>query len=479
MIRLYPVHMRLFPPFSLVFILFITIACSKIKQEHPVAPAPEVWITSMDKSHLLKRISIETSQSTPADSILIDSTKVYQTVDGFGYSLTGGSAMLLHTRLDSSRRHQLLNELFSDHGIAISYLRISIGASDLDERVFSYSDLGPGETDPEHKRFSIAPDKTHLIPVLKEILQINPDLKIMASPWSAPLWMKTNGRAKGGSLQPRYYASYAEYFVRYISAMREEGINIDAITIQNEPEHPGNTPSMVMTADEQALFVKEHLGPAFRKANITTKILIFDHNADHPQYPIAVLNDSAARAFIDGSAFHLYLGEISALSHVKAAHPDKNIYFTEQWTSGNGDFGGDLQWHVRHLIVGAMRNWSKTVLEWNLAADPEFKPHTDDGGCTMCLGALTISSDSVKRNVSFYIIAHASKFVRPGSIRIESTNIDSLPNVAFKTPDGGIVLIASNEEERSRSIVISFNQTTQTFVIPQRSVATVVMGRER
>ena len=308
--------------------------------------------------------------------IEVDTVQRFQEMDGFGYALTGGSAFLMNRKLSAAQRNTLLNELFgtSEKSIGISYLRISIGASDLDDRVFSYDDPPDGKRDVSLAAFTLDPDRENLIPVLKEILAIQPGLKIMASPWSAPAWMKSNNSSKGGSLNPEYYDSYARYLVKYIQEMANEGIPIDAITLQNEPENPNNNPSMLMTVEDQINFVKNNLGPAIKARGILTKVIIFDHNCDHPEYPITVLNDPDARMYIDGSAFHLYLGEIDALSKVHKAHPDKNIYFTEQWTSGKGDFGGDLRWHVKNLIIGASRNWSKNVLEWNLAADPEFRP---------------------------------------------------------------------------------------------------------
>jgi glucosylceramidase len=237
---------------------------------------------------------------------------------------------------------------------------------------------------------------------------------------------------------------YAKYFVKYIQAMQAKGIKIDAITIQNEPENKNNNPSMLMTAAEQTNFIKNNLGPEFQTAGINTKIIIFDHNCDNPNYPISVLNDAAAKQYIDGSAFHLYLGNISALSTVKTAHPDRNIYFTEQWTAGSGNFADDLKWHVKNVIIGSMRNWSKIALEWNLANDATYGPHTP-GGCTDCKGALTINGTFVQRNVGYYIIAHASKFVPAGSVRIESAVATDLYTVAFKTPAGKKVLIVVND----------------------------------
>ncbi|CAF5109871.1 unnamed protein product, partial [Rotaria sp. Silwood1] len=213
----------------------------------------------------------------------------------------------------------------------VSYLRLSIGASDLDEVVFSYNDLPPGDVDLNMTHFDLGHDRLHVIPILKEILAINPNIKLLGSPWSPPIWMKTNKNSIGGSLLSEYYDAYALYFVRYIQEMKKEGIIIDAITIQNEPLHPGNNPSLLMLDLIQALFIKQSLGPAFRKHSINTKIIIYDHNADRPDYPITVLKDSEASQYVDGSAFHLYAGTINALSSVHDRFPDKNLYFTEQW----------------------------------------------------------------------------------------------------------------------------------------------------
>ena len=439
--------------------------------------AVSVWQTTGDRSVLFEntgRIAFTDDPSTHP-VIEIDSTQRFQTIDGFGYSLTGGSADLIHGKLGTQQRRALLEELFqtAGNGIGVSYLRVSIGASDLDDHVFSYCDLLPGETDPELKNFSLDEDREHLIPLLKEILTLYPEMKIMGSPWSAPVWMKTNGLPKAGSLKPAFYDAYALYFVKYVQEMAKEGIPIDAITLQNEPENPHNTPSMLMTAEEQARFVKDHLGPAFGRAGIETKIVVFDHNCDHPEYPIAILNDPDAKKYIDGSAFHLYLGEIEALSEVHEAHPDKAIYFTEQWTSGEGKFSDDLRWHVKHLVVGATRNWSRNVLEWNLAADSNFDPHTDDGGCTQCQGALTIAA-SVTRNVSYYIIAHASKFVRPGAIRIGSNIVDGLHNVAFINSDGRKVLIVVNDNDIEKSFGIKFDGKNANTTLAPGAVGTYV-----
>lgn len=437
----------------------------------------ELWLTTADKSALFARQPMRLAFAEAAASgNVIDVTEGenYQSIDGFGYCLTGGSATLLH-RMDKRSRAKLLRELFATDGnnIGVSYLRLSIGASDLDDHVFSYDDLPAGQTDPKLEKFSLAPDKAHLIPVLKEILAINPSIKILGSPWSPPTWMKTNGESKGGSLKPEFYDSYAWYFVKYIQGMAQEGIRIDAITVQNEPLHPGNNPSLLMPASEQAAFIKQSLGSAFKEAKLDTKIIIYDHNCDKPEYPLAILADADARQYVDGSAFHMYAGDISALSQVHESYPDKNVYFTEQWIGAPGKFGGDLGWHTRTLIIGATRNWSRTVLEWNLAADPQQQPHTP-GGCTECLGALTLAGNIVTRNPAYYIIAHASKFVRPGSVRISSNLLPNLPNVAFKAPDGKRVVVVQNEATTPQSFSIRHQGKAFTTSLPAGAVGTYV-----
>jgi glucosylceramidase len=438
-----------------VVTLFICSDCSNKTNDTtppPVTPPAtndmDLWLTKANQSVLLQKQTGVLSFGSTANSypyLDVDSTNSYQSIDGFGYTLTGGSAFLINN-MPASSKVGLLDELFGSgaSSIGVSFLRVSIGASDLSQFVFSYNDMPAGQTDPTLANFSLAKDTVDLIPLLKQILTINPAIKIMGSPWSAPVWMKDNGSSIGGSLQPQYYAAYANYLVKYVQQMQSNGIPIHSITIQNEPENGANNPSMLMTAAQQATFVKNNLGPAFQAAGITTKIIVFDHNCDNPNYPIAILNDAAAKPFVDGSAFHLYSGNISAMSNVNAAHPDKNLYFTEQWTSSTGSFNGDLAWHLKNVIVGSVRNWSRVALEWNLANDPTFGPHTA-GGCTQCKGALTINGSAITRNVSYYIVAHASKFVPPGSVRIYSGLVANLPNVAFKTPAGKKVLIVLND----------------------------------
>ena len=474
-------NISLLPVLS-IFLLISISGCNQPKNsEHEgsaVAASNEIdfWLTTANEVSLLQKQTGSLTFSTNSnnsENIEVDSAQVFQTVNGFGFTLTGGSATLIN-QLPAATKTTLLQEVFGSdtNSIGISYLRISIGASDLSASVFSYDDMPAGQTDVQLKHFNLSLDTIDLVPLLKQILLINPNIKILGSPWSPPVWMKDNHNSMGGGLLPKYYAVYADYFVKYIQAMKANGISIDAVTLQNEPQHGGNNPSMVMSALQQAEFVKTNLGPAFKNAGITTKIIVWDHNCDNPNYPITVLNDSAAKAFIDGSAFHLYNGDISALTTVHNAHPSKNLYFTEQWTGATGTFSGDFIWHVKNVVIGSMRNWSKVALEWNLASDSNYNPHTP-GGCTECKGALTINSENYKRNVAYYIIAQASKFVPAGSVRIASTLAANLSTAAFITPSGKKVLIVLNESAKAASFNIKCNKWVNVN-LPAASAGTFV-----
>lgn len=441
-----------------------------------------VWLTAPDRSALLAhRSPIGFSPNTGANTgptITVDGAQTYQTMDGFGFALTGSSALVIH-RMPDAARAPLLRELFGrdDASLGISYLRLTIGASDLSPASFTYDEVPAGQTDTALASFSIAAEQAHLVPLLKEILAINPNVTLLGSPWTAPRWMKDNASYIGGSLLPQYYQAYANYFVKYIQAMKAEGITIAAITPQNEPLNPSNEPSLVMTAAQQAQFIKCCLGPALRAAGLSTKIFVYDHNADHPEYARAILDDPAASAFVDGSAFHLYAGPVEALTAVHDAHPEKNLYFTEQYTPSNGQFAGDLRWHLRNIIIGAPANWARVALEWNLANDEKFGPHTP-GGCTTCLGAVTIDSASsnVTRNVGYYILGHASRFVPPGSVRVASTlsGATGLFQVAYRTPAGRYVLVVLNDGNAPQQLNIVYSGKRAAHILGVGEAATYV-----
>lgn len=458
-------------PFSAICLALLPLLAS--------AQKAAVYITTGDRASLLapaKQPVVFHEQAPGETAINVDPAQRFQTIDGFGFAVTGGSAELL-MRMDSSHRRAILQELFG-HGngdISVSSIRISVGSSDMNDHAFSYDDLPTGSTDLNLEHFDLGQDKADVIPVLREILAIHPGIQIIASPWSAPAWMKTNGKVKDGSLKPEYYPVYAQYLIRYVQGMKAAGVQISAMTVQNEPLNGNNTPSMIMTAEEEGKFIRESLGPAFKKAGIATKIILYDHNCDRPDYPLTILGDAAAAQYVAGSGFHLYEGDVSAMTKVHQAYPDKQLYFTEQMVVDDSNNPGlNVAEPVKRVLIGATRNWSRNVLLWNLAADPQFGPHTNDGGCPVCEGAITLDGNKVQRNVGYYVAAHASKFVPANSLRIKSSEPDNLANVAFETPTGKIVLIVANDSQTPKKFQIRYRGKTAESSLDAQAVATYV-----
>ncbi|MCC9063434.1 RICIN domain-containing protein [Flavobacterium piscisymbiosum] len=428
------------------------------------------FITSGDQTRLLQQqstVSFGTNSGTNPSTITINAGTTYQTMDGFGYTLTEGSCEVI-SAMAATQQNQLLNDLYNPvTGLNASVVRISIAASDLSSSSYSYNETSG---DVNMNNFSLnGPDLTYLIPIIKKIKLINPNIKILATPWSAPRWMKTNNSWIGGSLQTQYYAAYARYFVKYFAAMQAQGISIWGITPQNEPENPHNEPSMLMNSTEQKNFINQQLGPQMAAAGYgNIKIIAFDHNCDNTAYPIDVLNNSS---YVDGAAFHLYLGNISAMSTVRNA-TNKNVYFTEQYTGSGGSFSGDFGWHMQNVVIGSTNNWSKTVLEWNAANNPSLGPRTP-GGCNSCLGAVTVNnSTSYTKNVAYYIIGQISKFVKPGAVRISSSSTSgTIQTVGFRNPDGSIALVVYNSGSANTIKVVS-GSSAFNYTVPASSAVT-------
>jgi glucosylceramidase len=443
----------------------------------------QVWLTTVDKSQLLSLepgtpqfSGASDAQNAGIPVVTVNDMQQFQPIEGFGFAITGGSAQLL-MQMSPDKRKTLLTKVFSTDGdgIGASYIRVTVGSSDMNDHAYSYDDMPAGETDPDLRKFSLAPDHADVIPVLKEILAIDPDVRILASPWSAPAWMKTNDDVRGGHLKPECYGVYAQYLVRYIEGMKAEGIPITAITVENEPLNPKNTPSMVVFADEEGKFIGKYLGPAFEQAGIKSEIQLYDHNPDVPSYPLSILADPVAGRYAIGTAFHLYGGESDALTKVHLAYPNKNLYLTEQsvtqWPESNTI---DIAEPVSRVLIGATRNWARNVLLWNLAADPHAGPHTNNGGCTGCFGAITLNGDSATFNVAYYALGHFSRFVRPGSVRIGSSELEQLSTAAFLTPAGKIVLVADNTGNFPKTFQIAYHGQNLTTTVPSESVATYV-----
>jgi len=443
--------------------------------------AVQVHVTTGDRAKLLSRepdVRFGAAPRAATATIEIDESTSYQEIVGFGASLTDASAWLIQTKLTAAQREALLTELFGrgSGGVGFSFVRVDMGASDFSLRHYSYDDMPFGQTDPALANFSIAPDRAETIPILKRALVINPRLTVMASPWSAPAWMKTTGSMIKGRLRPDAYAPFAEYFRRFIEAYAAEGIPLYAITIQNEPHfEPENYPGMRLDPAARARFVGEFLGPSFARTGIQTKILDWDHNWDEPKSPLAVLGDSVARRYVSGVAWHCYGGDVSTQSAVRNAHPDKDVFFTE--CSGGAwapKFADNLVWTVRTLIIGSTRHWARGVLMWNLALDEKHGPHL--GGCGDCRGVVTINSadGSVMRNEEYYAFAHASRFVRPGALRIASTSgVDGIENVAFLNADDRskvLIVVNTNAQEKAFAVRVAGHQFH--YSLPPGAVAT-------
>jgi len=442
----------------------------------------EVWLTKGDKSKLLSNepelLITETGSGYPL--ISVDTAIQFQSIDGFGAALTGSSAYLIDEILNEDERAALLTSLFdAEAGIGISYLRLTIGASDFSLMDFTYDDMPAGQTDFDLQHFSLDNDLADVIPVLKEIIEISPSINLMGSPWSPPAWMKTNESLKGGQLKTNSYGVYADYFVKYVQEMALEGIVITSVTPQNEPLYfTANYPCMQMQPIEQLNFIKDYLGPKFQATGINTKIIIYDHNWDNTNYAISILNDPAARTFIAGSAFHAYGGEVSAMTTVHNAHPDKDLYFTEisggAWAT---DFGANLIWNMRNIFMGTTLNWSKNVLLWNLALDQNYGPQNN--GCGNCRGVVTINNPGgqVTNNEEYYSIAHFSKFVRPGAVRISTSISQALTNagaVAFQNTDGSKAIIVCNYGSDDKSFSIKQGKNNFDYSISPQSVVSIV-----
>jgi glucosylceramidase len=439
-----------------------------------------VWKTNKDGSLALFKeplnIKYSAKQSTLID-IDINKTNTKQEMDGFGASLTGSSSFVLMKHLTATQRADCLKELFdTSNGIGLSYLRLTMGASDFSLTNYTYHDIPLNQTDTAMSQFSLSSEEEFLIPVLKEILAINPNLKLMASPWSAPAWMKTNkSLIKGGSVNASYYAAYAKYFVKYVQAFKSNGIDIDAITIQNEPLYAAPYMSTEMSAQAQADFIKTALGPAFVANDIKTKIIIYDHNWDRIDYPLSILSDADARKYVAGTAFHCYGGNVAAMNQVQTQYPDKGIYFTE---CSGGDFSpgfsGNLAWNSENLIIGSPRNGAKTVLFWNLALDENHGPR--NGGCQDCRGVVTVNSinSMISKNVEYYALGHSSKFLLPKAKRIETSDIRALgvSQVAYLNPDGSKVLVVFNHQSTSQKIQVNDGTNSFNYSIESGSLIT-------
>ena len=437
-----------------------------------------VWMTTADQSQLLQpqaNLTFATDSGSNPVTVDVNPAISYQQIDGFGASLTDSSASLICGKLTAAQRDTLLNNLFSPtSGIGISFLRQPMGASDFSSiGNYSYDDMPAGQTDPNLTNFNITHDLQCIIPLLKQIKTINPALKLMANPWSPPGWMKTSGSMIGGNLQSQFRTAWANYFVKFIQAYAAQGLPIDYISMQNEPLYiPPGYPGMGISAAEQATLLGSYIGPAFAQAGISSKILVWDHNWTN-QYPYDVLNNAAANSYAAGTAFHWYGGSVTSQTDLHNTYPTKGIWFTEGSGFTNTSFAQYLKDIDQLLIIANMRNWGQSTVRWNLALDQNLGPM--NGGCPNCTATVTINNTTgaITYNAEYYALAQASKFVVPGAYRIDSNNFTGgIENVAFRNPDGSIVVVAFNAASASSTFKIRWNGQSVSYTLPAGAVAT-------
>ena len=422
----------------------------------------------------LPSLSFHRAQATTSPTITVSDAKKYQTIDGFGASLTDSSAWLLYTKLTPETRAETMRALFDPKsGIGVSMLRQPMGASDLALNDYSYDDMPAGQSDPELRHFSIEHDNAYILPSVLDALKLNPQIKVIATPWSPPGWMKTSGALIGGAVKPSAYPALANYFVKFVNAYESAGVPIYGLTMQNEPLYvPDNYTGMSFSAEQQADFLGNHLGPALEKANLHPKVMVYDHNWDHPEYPTTVLNDPAAAKYAAGTAWHCYGGDVDAQSEVHNKFPNKDAWLTE--CSGGTWQKGNLLAEAAHLVISSTRNWAKSVILWNIALDQNNGPNT--GGCDKCRGFVTVDTSrspaEVTRTVDYYAVGQASRFVHPGAVRIDTNAFEKLEDVAFLNPDGSIALLVLNQADTPLPFVVNSKGSSFSYTLPAGSVVT-------
>lgn len=453
---------------------------------HPLGPVVELWLSTQDRRLRLARqpdIELTADEALPVD-VIIDTRVTYQSIVGFGAALTDASAWLIQNRLSEPQRSALLHELFGPPpGLNLNMTRLTIGASDFSVQQYTLDDLPVGDVDPQLLHFNVASNLRDVIPTVREALAVNPQLHIIATPWSAPAWMKSSANLIDGTLLDEFESTYANYLVKYVDTYRGYGIPIFALTVQNEPGFlPLTYPGMDVPASARTRIIAQYLGPALASRKPRTLILGWDNNWDEPEQPLSVLADPDAARYIDGIAWHCYRGSPAAQSRVHRAFPEKDTYITEcsggDWASSKN---GELLWFARDLLLGGLRNWARGVVYWNLALDEQHGPHF--GGCGTCKGVVTIDSRTgeVSRNDEYYAFAHFSRFVLPGAVRVRSTATgNGIDNVAFQNAFGGsVVLVLVNSKTDARRVSVMQDNTSFQYTLPPQSVATFVWSPDQ
>ena len=458
--------------------LVLTAGCASV----PSAPiAPGMWLTTADATRKLapQPAPLAAGSATGDETVTIDTARRFQRIHGFGAAMTDASAQVL-SGLPEASRTALMAELFGRgrDGLGLSFTRLTVGASDFSPVHYSFDDSPGNAPDPELRHFSIDYAREFVLPRVREALAINPDLKVMISPWSAPAWMKTTHSLIKGKLVPQYYPAFADYMARTVAAFGAEGVPVDMLTIQNEPDfEPEDYPGMRVDPPDRATVIGRYVGPVLRARGLKTQILDYDHNWDNPEMPWKVLSDPVARRYVAGVAWHCYEGDVPAQSQVHDAFPDKDTWFTEcsggEWSP---TFAETLGWMTDKLIIGGANHWSRGTLLWNLALDPAHGPHK--GGCGDCRGVVTIDpkTGAITRNVEYYVLGHASRFVLPGAYRVAtSVRGDGLAAASFLNRDGSRVAIFYRKSGES-PVTVAIDGARYALAVPAGGVATVRWG---
>lgn len=444
----------------------------------------QVWLTTPDlTSHLTPQANLAFASDAGTFNpltVTVNENQTFQQMDGFGAAMTDTSAWLISSKLTTTQRAALMSNLFdSTSGIGVNYVRVPMGSSDFTATPpsapapYSYDDLPAGQTDPTLANFSISHDLTYIIPTLQQALQIQPNAKVLATPWSPPGWMKTSGSMIGGSLSSsNNYGPLAQYFVKFVQAYQTQGVPVYAVAPQNEPDYvPPDYPGMSFPPADEATFVQNNLAPALSSANLHTKILAADESNWSASYPQTVLGNSGAANAIAGIAYHCYGGDPSVMTQVHNAYPTKDASVTECSTGSSGI----APLSAIDLAIRGSQNWAKSILLWNIALDTNDGPHIGCG-CNNCTGLVSI--DQATGNVTYlnnyYQLGHVSKFVVPGAYHIASNTFgaDSVEDVAFKNPDGSKVLVAHNSSSASQSFKVLWGTESFTYTLPAGGIAT-------
>ncbi|MFF0204313.1 RICIN domain-containing protein [Streptomyces sp. NPDC005017] len=432
-------------------------------------PTARVWVTTPDGARKLSAETVTFNSTVQPIDIRVDAGSRGQRFTGAGASVTEASAHLVQS-LPADRRADLMKSLFSTtEGIGLNYLRQPLGSTDFNSGGFyTYEDT--------RGSFSISRDQQEIIPVVKQATALNSSIRFMGSPWSPPAWMKTGNSLNGGGLRTDQHQAYADYLVKAIKAYGQQGITLTDLTVQNEPEFATSYPSMSMTSGEQAAFLKV-LDQTLTANGLPTNVLAYDHNWDHPNYPLEVFDAVPNIPRVIGAAFHCYGGAPSAQQQVVNA--GKRVFFTECSGTDSADtaatFGDTLRWHAENLVVQNMRNGGETVVNWNLALDQNGGPH--QGHCTnRCNGVVEIANGNVTRNAEYYVLGHVTKFIKPGATRVGSTSqgAGGVQNVTFQNPDGSFAAYVVNTASGAQRFSLTEGGRTLAYTLPAGAVATVV-----